>query len=138
MWSPMRMVFSIEPLGISRLCAIALSTKNNARISHTHERISRTTFWRVVFSGGTLFELAGWESAGTMGLHFQLHKLGGICAGVAGGAEMAFVVFDGGAQAFEREIAERISANEFANLFDGISRGDQFRFCRRIHAVMAR
>ena len=63
-----------------------------------------------------------------MRLHFELDELGRINAGVAGGAELAVVVLDGGAETVKRKIAERVGVNELANLFDGVLRADEFQF----------
>src|SRR6202521_3510857 len=51
--------------------------------------------------------------------HLELNVFGEIEAGVARRTEAAGVVTDGAPQAFEREIAHRIGAQELANLFQG-------------------
>src|SRR5579863_7376837 len=93
----------------------------------------------AVDAAGLRFSAAGASavSAFTMSLHFQLHQLGRIAAGVAGGAEFTLGVLDGGAQRGKRKIAERIRAEEFADLFDGIVRSDELFAARRIDAVIA-
>ena len=50
--------------------------------------------------------------------HFELHGIGRVDAGVAGGAEAAGRIVHGAAQAFEGKIANRIGAQEQANLFE--------------------
>src|SRR5579864_2845644 len=138
-WSPMRMVFSIEPLGITRAWTSVPSMKTNARITQNHERSSRLTFWPGVSTGcGFALPFSFFVfSLTTMGLHFQLHQFGGIASGVARRAELAVRVLDGGAQVLKRKITEGIGADEFANFFNRIVRGDQFEFRGRVHAVMA-
>src|SRR5579863_10307493 len=105
MWSPMSTVFSMEPLGIRRLCATALSTTKSARKSQTHETTSRRRRLRIIFARSIFASSSSTGiSAATMRLHFELDKLGRINACVAGGAEFAVVVLDGGAETVEGKI----------------------------------
>src|SRR5579863_4090928 len=127
MWSPMSTVFSMEPLGIRRLCATALSTTKSARKSQTHETISRRRRWRIIFERSIFASSRSTGiSAATMRLHFELDELGRINAGVTRGAEPAVVVLDGGAEILKRKIAERVGVNELTNLLDGLLRADEF------------
>src|SRR5690348_5192216 len=140
-WSPMRIVFSIEPLGMTRAWTRVPSMKMNARITQNQDRSSRLSFWPgvSVVCGCclglplSLFDL----SADTVSLHFQLHELGRIHTSVAGCAKFSFAILDGGAQIFQRQVAKRIGADEFADSFNRIARGNQFALRGRVHAVMA-
>src|SRR5579871_2921924 len=100
-WSPICTVGSIEPLGITRACTRVPSMKRNAMITQNHEIISRQTRLPMV---GCCAGFGGALGAGadvcatselTVSLHFQLHELGRIIAGVARSAEFAFVIFHG-------------------------------------------
>src|SRR5580658_3505510 len=138
-WSPTRTVFSMEPLGMTRACTIVPSISRNATITQNHETTSRQIFSLVVAAAGFCFTGASASAVSTftMSLHFQLHELGRIVAGIARGAEFSVVIFHRRAQSREREVAERIGAEKFANLLDGIVRGDQLFAARRIDTVVA-
>src|SRR5580700_3353422 len=134
----------MEPLGITRACTSVPSMKRNARITQNQEitscqmrslAVSCLTFSSGTPSGKTASVST---SAFTMSLHFELHQLSRIAAGVARRAKFSFRILHGGAHGFEREITERIRAKELANLFDGVVCADQFFAPRRIHAVVAR
>src|ERR1700733_5900111 len=129
----------MEPLGITRACTMVPSISRNATITQNHETTSRQIFSLVVAAAGLCFTGASPPAVSTftMSLHFQLHELGRIVAGIARGAEFSFVIFHGRAQGREREVAERIGAEKFANLLDRIVRGDQLFAARRIDAVVA-
>src|SRR5438309_2708259 len=110
----------------------------------------------TVFSFGfrdrNLFAASGGRYA-----NLELHIFGHVDAGVAGSTEAASGIADGAAQAFEREIADRIGVEEKANLFErasgaceigaaafgqawadaGSVRGKQFLARGGIHAVIA-
>src|SRR5271170_1593761 len=114
----MRTVRSIEPLGITRAWTSEPSIKRKARITQNQERTSRQIWsFRVAgaFTGTFSTATASTTSAFTMSLHFELHQLNRIAAGVARRAEFSFVIFDGGAQGFKRKVAERIGAQVAAD-----------------------
>src|SRR6266852_2622499 len=85
-WSPIRMVFSIEALGITRAWPSVPSIKMNARITQTQESTSRQKRARRFASFSAFFSSI---SAFTLDLDFQLHQLGWIVCRVAGGAEFS-------------------------------------------------
>src|SRR5277367_4070765 len=69
---------------------------------------------------------------------FELHEIRGIYAGITRCTELAFGVIHGLAQCCERNVAERVRAEELANLFGGIRGSDEFFARGRVHAVVAR
>src|SRR4029077_7767929 len=137
----MRTVGTIDPLGITRACTSVPSMNRNARITQNQERISRQILSETVsrFAGVT-FSLstatASSTSALTMSLHFELHQLSRIAAGVARRAKFSFRILERRPQRVERKIAQRISAKELADFFDGFLRGDQFFAARSIHSIV--
>src|SRR6202022_417329 len=76
-------------------------------------------------------------SAFTMSLHFELHQLSRIAAGVARRAKFPFGVFERRSQRMERQISERIGAQEVANSFGRVPRGNQLVAPWRIDTVVA-
>src|ERR1700733_6016662 len=129
----------MEPLGITRACTMVPSISRNATITQNHETTSRQIFSLVVAAAGLCFtgDSASAVSTFTMSLHFQLHELGRIVAGIARGAEFSLVIFHSRAKGWEREVGERIGTEKFANLLDGIVRGDQLLAARRVNTVVA-
>src|ERR1700685_4394597 len=100
----------MEPLGITRACTRVPSMKRKAKITQNHDItschmrspvVTRSIFSCRTFSGNTASVST---SAFTMSLHFELHQLSRIAAGVARRAEFSFRIFHGGAHGFEREI----------------------------------
>src|SRR5580700_4103637 len=75
-------------------------------------------------------------SAATMSLHFELHQLRWVAAGVARRAKFTFRIFYSLAQRFEREIPERIGAQKLPYLLRRLIRCNQFLAPRRIHSVI--
>src|ERR1700722_4101662 len=69
--------------------------------------------------------------------NFELHEIGRIDSGITRRTELAFGVIHGLAQGGERNVAERIRAEEFANFFGSVRGGDKFFARRRVHAVVA-
>src|SRR4029077_4729016 len=108
----------------------------NARITQNQERISRQILSETVsrFAGIT-FSLstatASSTSALTMSLHFELHQLSRIAAGVARGAKFRFRIFHRRTQRDERQVAEGIRAEKFPNFLDGFLRADELLAPRR-------
>src|SRR5580704_18432468 len=129
----------MDPLGITRACTSAPSITRNARITQTHESTSRHTRSLTVsarFAGTFSTMTASPTSAATMSLHFELHQLRWVAAGVARRAKFSFRIFHSFAQRFEREIAERIGAQKLPYFLGRLVRCDQFFAPRRIHAVI--
>src|ERR1700675_4306836 len=123
----MSTVRSIEPLGITRACTSVPSMNRNARITQNQESASRKIWSRSVtgfFTGAFSTATASATSAFTMSLHFELHQLNRIAAGVARRAKFSLGIFHGGAQRFEREIAERIGSEETPDFLDRFLRAD--------------
>src|SRR5580693_1857720 len=161
-WSPDNSVFSMEPEGITRAWPMVPLIKRKARPTQNHAIISR---WILVFTGRfssscvfffsaftfhrhwalggrgftavTLDSFAGLAVGGAFA-HFQLHEIGRVVPRITRRTKLAFGIAEGLAQRGERDVAERIGAEEFANFFRGIRRGDQFFARRRVHAVVAR
>src|SRR5579863_10333814 len=138
----------MEPLGITRAWTRVPSMKRNATITQNQETTSRQTLSPVVAgwacvtfsSRSRSAATASSTSAFTMSLHFQLHQLGRIAAGVARCAEFVagvVVILDGQAQTLQRDVAERVSTKIFADFFHGMIGSDQFVAVRSIHAVVA-
>src|SRR5271170_2246584 len=152
-WSPMSKVSSMEPEGMTRAWPSVPLMSMKARMTQNQAMISLFTFTLMGTSGSfaeAFLFFTFVSSAFTIHHHsfrrfvglgafadFELHEVGGIDAGVAGGAERAVGITDRAAKAGEREIAERIGAEKFANLLGRFGRGDELFFCGRIHAVVA-
>src|SRR5260221_2944595 len=69
--------------------------------------------------------------------NFELDQVRRVVAGVARGAEFCFGVVHGLFETAEREIAERIGAQIFADLLRRVGRGDEFFLSGRVDAVVA-
>src|SRR5208283_2927056 len=148
-WSPISSVFSMEPEGITRAWPIVPLISRKARMTQTHATISfpMRVLNENLRSVAERFLLALLVSAFTFHRHrfprfrifrdFQLHEVGGIDAGIATGTEISFRVAYRLAQSPERKIAQGIGTQEFADVFRGIGRGDQFFLGWRIDAVIA-
>ena len=80
-WSPIKTVFSIEPLGITRACTSVPSTNTNMSITQNQETTSRQTFVLNIFPLAVLSPAR--ISAVTMRRRFELHELRRIVARVA-------------------------------------------------------
>src|SRR2546423_8306564 len=143
-WSPMSSVFSIEPEGITRAWPMVPLISKNTSATQNHAITSR---WMRCPTGGltcvcVFFSLGRFASAFTFHrhrtldgvltitihrvtrfavraafAHFQLHQVCGIHARVARRAEIVFGVTDRLLQSCQRDIAERIRTDKFANLF---------------------
>src|SRR5579863_5371125 len=137
-WSPIRTVFSIEPLGITRACATPPSIRMKANITQNQDTISRQTRSPVTEARGFLPSGARFSiSALTMSLHFELHQLSRIAAGVARRAKFSFRIFHGGAERAERQVPERIGTQELADFLDWLLRGNQLFAPWRVHSIIA-
>src|SRR5215475_910546 len=135
-WSPISRVFSMEAEGMTRACPIAPLISRNTRPTQNQASTSCRTLSRRV---GVFVRGRSW-SVFTFHRHrgalrrlatrrtfadLQLHQVGRIASGVAGGAEVALAVADGLAQAGERDVAERVGAEEPADLLRGVGGCDQ-------------
>src|ERR1700730_3214397 len=155
-WSPTSSVFSIEPEGITRACPIVPLISRNTSATQNHAMISCWTRCPTgTLACTSLFFLASAFmfhrhrpldcavfleirlprvvrlTVGAAFAHFQLHQIGGIHAGVAGGAVVALGVIHRLLEAGERNVAQRIRSDEFANFFRRARRSDQFLPRRR-------
>src|SRR5208282_609370 len=140
----MRTVRSIEPLGITRACTIVPSMNKKARITQNHEIASRAA--RLFHNDParspslrrdiTASRVSA--SAPTMSLHFELHQLRWVAAGVARRAESSFLVFNRLAEARQRQIAKRIRFQELPDFLDRMIGRNQLVARRRVDAVEAR
>src|SRR5229473_1347233 len=157
----MSRVFSMEPEGITRAWPMVPLMSKNTSATQNQAMISRCTFCPT----GTLgcASLLGLGSAFMFhrhGIfdwtftsvavhrvtclvriafaHFQLHQVRRIDAGVAGGAIVALRVADSLLQSGQRNVAQRIGSDEFADFFRRAGGGDQLFARRRVHAVITR
>src|SRR5437899_1060989 len=69
--------------------------------------------------------------------HFQLHQIRWINARITRRTEPARGITDRAAQGRQRNVAQRISAKEFADFLGRVGRGDQLFERGRVHAVVA-
>src|ERR1700733_15040207 len=96
----------------------------NARITQNQEMASRIArlFQNERFPSASS-RASAWDrdstSAFTLCLHFELHQISRIDAGVTGGAELPIAIVHGFAEAFQRKIAERVGFEVFTNFFHG-------------------
>src|SRR5271156_7097361 len=121
-------------------------------ITQNHETTSRHTLSLVVAcscccssrafsSRSRSAATASSTSAFTMSLHFQLHQLRRIAAGVARCAELVVGVvriLHRQPQSLKRNVSQRIRSQIFPYLFHGIICRNQFLAPRRIHSVITR
>src|SRR5207253_786103 len=69
--------------------------------------------------------------------YLELHQVRRVDTRIARGTEPALGITDSPAKRRERNVAQRIRAEEFANLFRSIRRGNQFFARGCVHAVVA-
>src|SRR5258708_32619189 len=137
----MSSVFSIEPEGMTRAWPIVPLMRRNTRPTQNHAITSR---WILVFTGKlasaclvffsaftfhhhrplcgrgfvsiSMGSFAGF-AVGSAFAHLQLHQICGINTRITRRAKPAFGVIDGAAQRWERNIAQRFAAKQFADFF---------------------
>src|SRR6202142_3744658 len=132
---------------MTRACTSVPSINRNAMITQNQETTSRHTlslevacswcYWRAFSTRSRSAATASSTSAFTMSLHFELHQLGRIAAGVARRAKFSLRVLYGGAQRFKRKIPEKISAQELADILYGIPLRNQFIPAGSLYTVIA-
>src|SRR5215467_665970 len=164
-WSPMSSVFSIEPEGMTRAWPMAplisrktSPTQNQAMTSRWILVFTGTvSSVFLVFSDFSLsaftmhhhrpFSGRGFTFHCNRSLrrfavrigpaHFQLHKIGWVNTRITRRTEPVFGISDGLLERKKGKIAEGIRAEEFADLFRRVARGDQLFAGGRVHAVVA-
>src|SRR5579864_3877062 len=139
-WSPISSVFSIEPEGITRACPMVPLISRNTSATQNHAMISCWTrcptgtcacvslfFLASAFmfhrhrplACAVLLEIRlhglGCFAVGAAFPHFQLHQVRGIHAGVARGAVVPLSVVHRLLESWQRNVAEGIRTDEFAN-----------------------
>src|SRR5207302_8513733 len=157
----MSSVFSSEPEGMTRAWPIVPLMSRKTRPTQNQAMISR---WILVFTGkfasscffffsaftfhhhrplcGRGFTAIAWGmfaglDVGSALAHFQLHQIRGINARITRRTEPARGITDRAAQGRQRNVAQRISAKEFADFLGRVGRGDQLFARGRVHAVVA-
>src|SRR5262249_37085013 len=101
----------MEPEGITRARIKGPWMNRDAGATHSKETISRTMRRRrESFVSGLMDDRHPWFAFAVR--HFQLYRLRGIDSRVAGRAEPSFPIAHCAAQAFERNVPQRIGADE--------------------------
>src|SRR5215472_10887201 len=164
-WSPMSSVFSMEPEGMTRACPMVPLISRNTSPTQNQAITSRWIFVLIgtftsVFFAFSVFALSAFTMhhhrpfcgsrltiycnrsggrifLGTAPANLQLYQVGRINACVTRRTESTFGVGDGLFERGKREVAERIRAEEFADLFGRLRGGNQFLACGRVHDVVA-
>src|SRR5215813_5080462 len=161
----MSSVFCIEAEGITRAWPTVPLTSTKMRMTQNQAMASRVTFCWVVRFSSDFFCLSGlaglvfmrhrdWAvglyGSGTFhaGLfqklpvraalaNFELHEVGRINARITRRTKRALGIADGLFQSGERNVAERIGAEEFADFRGRAAGRDEFFARGRVHAVVA-
>src|SRR5215469_4326712 len=165
-WSPMSSVFSIEPDGMTRAWPMAPLINRKTRPTQNQAMISRwifvftgrlaSAFSFFVFS---VFSLSGFTmhhhrpffgssfilycnrryaqfSVRSGSANFQLHKIGRVNARITRRTETVFGISDGFFEGCEGKVAERIRAQEFADVLGRVGGGDQLFARGSVHAIV--
>src|SRR6266852_2739628 len=159
----MSSVSSMEPDGITRAWPMVPLISKKTSATQNHAMTSRCTRWPIGTLGcASLPRLASafmFHRHGMLAIliftgvaahcfpyfatrmifaHLQLHQVRWVHAGVARRAIVALCVADRLLHAGQRNVTQRIRANEFANLLWRAGGGDEFLTRRSVDAVVAR